>query len=610
MADDFIFDINAYVQGNNGNILPITIRNKGAVVNITGATVRVAIKQGAYISTKQAVITDAANGKCEITLTREDLSTAGLYYYQPTITYADDREFSGDVEKFRVSGKLAGAPPVVTPGMIELSRLAISAGGKLTIDGVEQIGGGSGGTLPDNAILFEDWVGGETVTIDTSTTPTPDTTAPVLTITPSGGTFATTQGVTMTTNETATIYYTLDGSTPTVSSGTYTTALSMTATTTLKAFAKDTAGNSSAVQTVTFTKDAAAPADTTAPIVTSTPTAGTYTSAQSVSLSANETATIYYTTNGTTPTTASTVYSAPIQVSATTTLQYMAVDTAGNTSVPVASTYTINVADTTAPVLTITPAGTFTDTKTVTMSTNETATIYYTLDDTDPKVSGTKLTYTAPLTLTATDTVKAYAKDTAGNDSAVQTVTYTKEQPTFSGYVNDASLILYKEYPVNGTQIETAIADQIFKDNELWTISFSAKSALSPTAVGLFFLKTGTTANDLKMFRTDDGRFKLMMWTKNMTSLNEGSIQTYTNPNTDITTFNQITFTRVGTTFKTYLNGVQVHSLGTTADTNIIKPATPFIIGDTAANVEIKNMQFYNRALTDAEITQNYNALK
>lgn len=92
-------------------------------------------------------------------------------------------------------------------------------------------------------------------------------------------------------------------------------------------------------------------------------------------------------------------------------------------------------ADTTPPVLTITPAATFTDTQTVVMSTNETATIYYTLDDTDPKTSGTKLTYSAPLTLTATDTIKAYARDTAGNESAVQSVTYTKQAASAGSYL-------------------------------------------------------------------------------------------------------------------------------------------------------------------------------
>jgi hypothetical protein len=262
-------------------------------------------------------------------------------------------------------------------------------------------------------------------------TPPADTTAPVLTIT-AGGNFTTTQSVTMSTNETATIYYTVDGSTPTTASTVYSSALSLSATTTVKAFAKDTAGNSSTVQTVTYTKSAS---DTTAPIVTASPAGGTYTTVQNVTLSANETATIYYTLDGTDPTVYSSVYSSPLSINETKSLKYFAKDTAGNSSTVQTQSYTINLADTTAPVLTITPAATFTNTQTVTMTTNETATIYYTLDDSDPKVSGTKSTYTAPLTLTETDTVKAYAKDTANNESTVQTVTYTKDTSTI--YVSD-----------------------------------------------------------------------------------------------------------------------------------------------------------------------------
>lgn len=172
------------------------------------------------------------------------------------------------------------------------------------------------------------------------------------------------------------------------------------------------------------------PSDTTAPIVTPSVLGGTYSSAQTVTLSVNETATIYYTLDGSTPTESSPVYSTPLSIPNTTTLKYFAKDSAGNSSAVQTQTYTITVADTTPPTLTITPGGTFTDTQQVTMSTNETATIWYTLDDSDPKTSGTKIQYTAPLTLTETDTIKAYAVDGSNNESVVQTVTYTKETAT------------------------------------------------------------------------------------------------------------------------------------------------------------------------------------
>jgi len=75
-----------------------------------------------------------------------------------------------------------------------------------------------------------------------------------------------------------------------------------------------------------------------------TPASGTYTSAQSVTISDKTPgAVIYYTTNGTAPTASSTVYSNPIPVTATATVQAIAV-AAGYTNSQVGSaTYTINL---------------------------------------------------------------------------------------------------------------------------------------------------------------------------------------------------------------------------------------------------------------------------
>lgn len=81
--------------------------------------------------------------------------------------------------------------------------------------------------------------------------------------------------------------------------------------------------------------------DITPPTVNANPTGGNYDTAQNVVLTANEPATIYYTTNGSDPTTSSTQYSGPINIGTTTTLKFMAVDTAGNQGNIQTETYNI-----------------------------------------------------------------------------------------------------------------------------------------------------------------------------------------------------------------------------------------------------------------------------
>ncbi len=70
-------------------------------------------------------------------------------------------------------------------------------------------------------------------------------------------------------------------------------------------------------------------------------------------------------------------------------------------------------------------AGDYTGIQTVTLAANEAATIYYTIDGSDPVGSGTRIRYTGPITLKYSTILKYYAVDRAGNSEEVKTAVYT-----------------------------------------------------------------------------------------------------------------------------------------------------------------------------------------
>ncbi|WP_308636107.1 chitobiase/beta-hexosaminidase C-terminal domain-containing protein [Paenibacillus silvisoli] len=85
-------------------------------------------------------------------------------------------------------------------------------------------------------------------------------------------------------------------------------------------------------------------------------------------------------------------------------------------------------ADTTPPTVSALPAaGTYTSTQSVVLSANESATIYYTLDGTAPTTASA--VYSAPISVGATTTLRYFGRDTAGNESTVQSAVYTINAP-------------------------------------------------------------------------------------------------------------------------------------------------------------------------------------
>jgi hypothetical protein len=223
----------------------------------------------------------------------------------------------------------------------------------------------------------------------------------------------------------ATIYYTLDGSVPTGNSSVYSVSISVGSTTTIKAIAVAPGFANSAVASATYTIQLP-----TAATPTFSPVSGVYTSAQTVSLSDSTAgATIYYTLDGSAPTSASLAYSTSLSVSATTTVNAIAIAPGFSNSAVATAVYTIQAPPTqTAPPAFTPAAGTYTSQQSVTL-TDPGATIYYTIDGSAPTSAST--VYTNPIPVSSTTTIKAIATSPGLTDSSIVSATYTiQPQPT------------------------------------------------------------------------------------------------------------------------------------------------------------------------------------
>ena len=163
---------------------------------------------------------------------------------------------------------------------------------------------------------------------------------------------------------------------------------------------------------------------------TATPPAGSYITVPTVTLSTTTTgAAIYYTIDGSDPKTSNTraVYSTPFNVAASATVKAYAVKTGMSDSQVVSFAYTINLLPLQAAAPTADPTpGSYDAAVSVSLnSATDGATIYYTTDNSDPKTSGTRLTYSTPININASATIKAYAVKPGISDSQVVSFDYT-----------------------------------------------------------------------------------------------------------------------------------------------------------------------------------------
>lgn len=230
----------------------------------------------------------------------------------------------------------------------------------------------------------------------------------------------------------STIYYTLDGSTPTTASLLYTDSIHIDSTMRIRAFAVKEGRSPSQVMAATYT---ILPEGVKQPVFSVQ--AGSYSTAQDVAMSsATPGAVIHYAIGDNVLNSTSPVYSAPVKITASTTLRAYATADGITDSKVTTATYVIGNDDATVSTPEFSfPGGTYNGVRQVGLFTDtKDAAIYYTLDGTVPDENSTP--YFNLIQISDSVTINAIAIKAGMKNSAVATATYI-----ISGEQKDTSLI-------------------------------------------------------------------------------------------------------------------------------------------------------------------------
>ena len=239
-----------------------------------------------------------------------------------------------------------------------------------------------------------------------------------------GGTYHTPQSLTLTdATPGAAIYYTYttNGTVPTTSSTLYTGPITINTTGVVEAIATASLYAPSAVSSKAYVYSVLPPA--ASPYFDLA--GGTYHTPQTLTLTdTTPGAAIFYTTNGTTPTAASTLYTVPLTIASTEIVEAVAIATGYSLSPPAAKSYSyVPFPPASAPSFSL-AGGTYSTPQTLILTdATPGATIYYTTNGAAPTTSSTA--YTGPITIAATETVKAAAIATGYSLSPVSSKAYT-----------------------------------------------------------------------------------------------------------------------------------------------------------------------------------------
>jgi len=250
-----------------------------------------------------------------------------------------------------------------------------------------------------------------------------DVTAPVTSVTPAAGIYASSRSVAISCSDgsgggcSETFYCLGSGCNPTTL---YTGAITISTATDLRFYSKDSAGNFESIKTATYTFD------TSPPSTSATPSADTYWGGRNVSLYCNDSgmgcaATYYCLGSDCTP---ATPYSTAIAINASTDLRYFSTDRAGNSEAIKTGKYTITP-DTTPPAtIPSSPSGTY----------GPSNVNLFCSDGNGSGCANTRYclgagctpaaTYTGSVNVATSTDFRFYSRDNAGNSETIKTVSY------------------------------------------------------------------------------------------------------------------------------------------------------------------------------------------
>ena len=216
-----------------------------------------------------------------------------------------------------------------------------------------------------------------------------------------------------------------------------------------------------------------------------------------VTISAQENATIYYTVDGSEPTTESTVYTEPFSIAETTTVKAFATLEGWQQSAVSEAIFELEMVPADTPAITIgNGTATFWPTTEVTITAQEGAAIYYTLDGSTPTEESTR--YTEPFSISETTTVKALAIAENYLPSAIGEATFSAVKPDGFIRLTKSSLAVFVDAQGMVPVEEQSSEGIVWSSSDPETVEVDAQTgAFVAKAVGTAVLTGELAENDL-----------------------------------------------------------------------------------------------------------------